>query len=157
MITNELRGYALGHKTLVNHKLLEIADRIDEEHDKAVVDAYLEGTSCEVNTDAWERLPVDIDDVPVHMRDKMVFINPDESVSEPFVVEGFESLDMWLVYYEDSHRFVVNPAHTRHYHEPTVEDVLREFASRWDDPTHYAKGELVEEYAAKLRLVGEDE
>ena len=40
--------------------------------------------------------------------------------------------------------------------KPTVEDMLREFGKRWDDPAHYAKGELVETFAEKLRLAGED-
>ena len=40
--------------------------------------------------------------------------------------------------------------------KPTVEDVLREFGKRWDDPAHYAKGELVETFAEKLRLAGEE-
>lgn len=47
----------------------------------------------------------------------------------------------------------------RHHHEPTVEDVLREFAEKITDsqipgmrPTY---DEVIAEYAAKLRLAGE--
>lgn len=35
-------------------------------------------------------------------------------------------------------------------------DRLREYGKRWDDPAHYAKGELVETFAEKLRLAGEE-
>jgi hypothetical protein len=36
--------------------------------------------------------------------------------------------------------------------EPTAEDVLREFAQCWDDPMRYDRDELVEQYAAKIKL-----
>ena len=137
-------------------------DRIDEEHEKAVVDAYIEGTSCEVNTDAWVRLPVDADGVPIHAEDKMVFVDLNGNVSDPFVVEGFESSDMWLVRYVEGHRYIANPMHTRHYHEPTVEDVLSDFARLYDsiggrDNEDELWETLLAEYATKLRLAGDDE
>jgi hypothetical protein len=43
-----------------------------------------------------------------------------------------------------------------HHHEPTVEDVLDEFVARWMDTHHDDLPALKAEYAAKLRLAGDD-
>ena len=44
----------------------------------------------------------------------------------------------------------------RHYHTPTVEDVLREFVDEFNrDDTELCDGEIIERFAAKLRLAGE--
>lgn len=46
----------------------------------------------------------------------------------------------------------------RHYHEPTVEDVLREFVSEFNrDDTELCDEEIIERFAAKLRLAGDAE
>ena len=44
----------------------------------------------------------------------------------------------------------------RHHHTPTVEDVLREFVDEFNrDDTELCDGEIIERFAAKLRLAGE--
>lgn len=91
----------------------------------------------------WVRLPVDADGVPIHVGDVMAYADN----TKPMEVIALVPPAVFLT--EDGPRFADM---CRHYHAPTVEDVLREFGKRWDDPAHYAKGELVEEYAAKLQL-----
>lgn len=53
----------------------------------------------------------------------------------------------------------IDPSIHRHYHAPTVEDVLRDMLDSLDlDPTsHVDTGAVVAEYAAKLRLAGDAE
>ena len=165
-ITDELRERIDDEALLLStrRELWNIADRIDAEHEKATAGCIHydpERHYCAVHGDTehgWVKLPVDADGVPIHVGDKMVFIDLNGNTSEPFIVDGFESLDMWLVRYEDGHRYTASPAHTRHHHELTVEDVLREFFSRY--VTTKPKDEddaIIAEYAAKLRLAGEGE
>lgn len=111
----------------------------------------------------YVKLPVDADDMPIHIGDKMVFLDFYGNKSEPFVVEGFESPDMWLVHCDEGRRrYMANPMHTRHYHSPTVEDVLLEACKAYhglmvesmSDVAHdmQAPSEVIAEYAAKLCL-----
>lgn len=44
-----------------------------------------------------------------------------------------------------------------HHHEPTVEDVLREFVERWHDTHHDDIPALFSEYAAKLMMRSDHE
>lgn len=105
----------------------------------------------------YTALPVDADGVPIHVGDVMEFTYDPPQDQPLFEVSGFGA-DGTLFYAprgEVDPRKTTNASVVRH-HAPTVEDVLREFGKRWDDPAHYAKGELVETFAAKLRLAGED-
>lgn len=53
---------------------------------------------------------------------------------------------------------VYPPCDLRHYHAPTVEDVLREFVSEFNrDDTELCDEEIIERFAAKLRLAGSDD
>lgn len=142
-ITDELREYA----NKVIHRedymaglafdLNRIADRIDE----AIASEYV-------------KLPVDADGVPIHIGDEV-----DTEHFGTVEVEGFVHHSVAFYNYSEQPAYLCTTPTSlcRHHHEPTVEDVLREFAKCWDDPTHYAKGELVEEYAEKLREVVEHE
>lgn len=105
--------------------------------------------------ECYVKLPVDADDVPIRIGDKMVFLDFYGNKSEPFVVEGFDSSDMWLVHHEEGCRYTANPMHTFHYHEPTVEDVLEEFADKVCNSGHQwglDAADTIAEYAAKLML-----
>ena len=68
-----------------------------------------------------------------------------------------EGVYVWIVKMDDENRAFINPKLLRHHHEPTVEDVLRDYASRIliagciDE-----EDELVAEYATKLRLAGDE-
>lgn len=98
-------------------------------------------------------LPKDAEGEPIHIGDVME--TPD---GETFEVSGiFYGAHEVMV---DSVRFDYDPDEIIHHHAPTVEDVLREFAEKVTDsqipgvhPTHE---EAIAEYAAKLRLAGED-
>lgn len=152
-ITTELREWIqkIWDLPKTQSTLLSIADRIDEEHKRAI--AYVDDRDPEMMVEnGWIRLPLDMDDVFVHVGDKMVFIDLDGNASKPFVVEGFESAEMWLVYYREGHRYLVNPMHTRHY-RLTVKDVLCEMLDEWGElPSDQPAGEIIAKYAVKLQL-----
>ena len=94
----------------------------------------------------WVRLPKDADGEYIHVGDEMeTLISPFEG--EHCAVEYLTLLaDGWEVDGEP-------PTSMRHYRKPTVEEVLRDYASRIlmagciDE-----EDELVDEYAAKLQL-----
>jgi hypothetical protein len=149
-ITDELREFAphldLGKVALAGWKegLLAIADRIDAEHQKAI---------RELNNlaDGSVLLPVDADGVPIHIGDVM-----DSKVDylfdgKPFTVRGLVLCeDGWEV---TDGRFGnrYKPDSLRHHHEPTVEDVLREFAYGLGVPV---ADSYIAATAAKLQLRG---
>ena len=162
-------------------QVLAIADRIDAEHEAKVSywqsssykDGYDEGFASAddwlgQHEDAmaehgWIRLPLDANGEVVRIGDVMVMAShPFGCEDKPLVVDRMELSrgmhgEVWCLALDTDRSCWTQAAVLRHYHKPTVEDVLREFAQRWDDPTHYAKGELVEQYAAKLRLAGDAE
>ena len=167
-ITDELRTWMYGHTVNCSDNriaLVAIADRIDAEHRKAAAGCIHydpERHYCAVHGDTeheWVRLPVDADGVPIRVRDKMCQIRQDGTLADPFEVAGFELVagELWPIEKSVGYKNNVSPRYLRHYHEPTVEDVLDEFVARWMDTHHDDLPALKAEYAAKLRLAGEDE
>ena len=163
---NELREYARGHQTMVNHTLLEIADRIEAEYESSYKDGYDEGFASAddwlaQHEDAmaehgWVKFPpLDADGEPWHIGDEIANqYNLHLTVSE--IV--YASNGYWMLHAKPNWRFYANIA--CHYHAPTVEDILREFALRAIRESEGNYGDLDEtcaEYAKRLRLVGEDE
>lgn len=194
-ITDELREFAphldLGKVALAGWKegLLAIADRIDAEHQKAEDEwkakdgqMWLKGYSechaellegnetlaSDLEGCGWIRLPKDADGEYIHIGDVM------ESKGSDFLFgeASFEVRSMrcdecgWEVYDRLGDRYA--PSLLRHYHEPTVEDVLREMHAELDEVTALYVGEAIDsderdrdearifaEYAAKLRLAGD--
>ena len=62
----------------------------------------------------------------------------------------------WMVKLDAENRSFISPKLLRHHHEPTVEDVLREFVDEFNrDDTELCDGEIIERFAAKLRLAGD--
>ena len=167
-ITEELREYAsnlagmLGASvTDVKSALEDIADRIDQEHDGEFFDMQREHDEWVHDRDAnYIPLPKDADGEPIHVGDVM-----DSRVDylfdgKPFTVRALVLCeDGWEV---ADGRFGnrYEPDSLRHHHEPTVEDVLREFGRGWHErmngPKTFDIADYVERYAAKLRLAGED-
>ena len=150
-ITDELRKWIDGLYTPNSGELkLQaecIADRIDAEHEAACAEAYGNGVQSvpiALDESQWVKLPVDADGVPIHVGDVM-----DRATVSCIrdAGRGWEIvLDNWCTY---------QPTDLHHHHEPTVEDVLREFA---DEVKRCCDDEsTIAEYAAKLRLAGEDE
>lgn len=141
-ITEELREYAssLAMKagastTEVKGALEEIADRINE----ALKSYYIP-------------LPKDADGVPIRVYDRVV------DWDTPRIVVAVSADSICLAGYEfDSYYRMGVAMNYRHYHEPTVEDVLEKFVERWMETHHDDIPALKAEYAAKLRLAGEDE
>lgn len=139
-ITDELRKEARGFGRYVYTSpqadcLTAIANRIDAE---------------------MVELPKDADGVPIHVGDVMEWCDSGETLT----VEG---IGKDIVFYIDNGGAEWTAARNkRHHHEPTVEDVLREFAEKVIDSqipsVHPTYEEAITEYAAKLRLAeGVDE
>ena len=138
--------------------LLAIADRIDAEHESKVgctADewAYWESTHVE--------LPKDADGEYIHIGDVMV--SKDGNLHK---VDSLTRNPIWFDYEWSIRLALLNdgvgagslvryrPDTLRHYHAPTVEDVLREMADRCyaDEDEPRDRDAIVAEYAAKLQL-----
>lgn len=144
--------------------LLALADRIDMEHERAMADAYLSGTPTDEKLTelGWIRLPKDVDGEYIHMGDKMeCFTSQHRDVPKVFEVQRIimDDITGWrLVAYPATYV----PEECRHYHAPTVEDVLLEACKAYhglmiegiSDFAHDmpAPSEIIAKYAAKLRL-----
>ena len=132
-ITDELRKW--GRATLADTSLLvrmeAIADRID-----AAVKGMVE-------------LPKDADGEYIHVGDVMEW--PD---GETFDVIGIGEGVLFYTESECDRPAEWTGASTkRHYHAPTVEDVLTEFGIDWEHESDCEdRAALLKEYAAKLQL-----
>lgn len=158
-ITDELRKWAQVCGIKYDSKLYEIADNIDAAHCKALGEtaaaAYAEGVESvpiAVDENAWVRLPVDADGVPIRVGDK---INVCQTKNVEVVGVG-DQVVFTHYYMGDYHKHFAGDCH--HHRAPTVEDVLREFGD-WYAHTKGGCDEdgIIAEYAAKLRLAGEGE
>ena len=105
----------------------------------------------------YMELPVDADGVPIHVGDEM-------DCGEHFGVQEAEGFIHGAVAFTvcdpQPARICTCPAHmTRHYHKPTVEDVLRDFAIACEDAGNAGDtvNRLISEYAEKLQLKEESE
>lgn len=164
-ITDELRewvaeqcSYLRGAKCSGYNKMLEIADRIDARHEKERSKAYDTGVNDGIDADknamGYVKLPVDADGLPIRIGDAMVLQH--ETKEKPYVVQSFTwDGEDWYFTCDEG---LFNACGWERHHAPTVEDVLREFFSRY--VTTKPKDEddaIIAEYAAKLRLAGEAE
>ena len=111
--------------------LRELADRIDAE---------------------MVELPKSADGEYIHIGDVMEWCDSGETLT----VEGIGS-DV-LFYIDGENAEWTAARNKRHHHEPTVEDVLREFAAKLIERGELTNGgaQTIAEYAAKLRLAGEN-
>ena len=172
-ITDELRNYTekqikwLDMTKVHYRKLFAIADRIDAEHEKQVAEAFTKGAiegidMTEEHSVEYIELPKDADGEIIHVGDMME--------TERFgvvEVEGFiHNAIAFNAYDPQPARICTVPANQcRHYHEPTVEDVLREFAEKMNENLGLYTGEAIDadewrsadaqtiaEYAKRLKL-----
>lgn len=176
---DRLRDWLQGRLLLGNgwNELNEIADEIEREGMEERSAAYNEGYDAGFasaddwaaqHEDAmaehgWVRLPLDAEGVPIHVGETVTCVLPFGGESKPFVVDRMElgrdgDGNVWSVALDRSTDCWEQPLLLRH-HDPTVEDVLREFA----DIVRKERVELatisedtIAEFAAKLRLAGED-
>ena len=168
-ITEELREWAdtgVSAATIgeIRTKLTAIADRIDAEHERGMADAFETRNSDEnLESDGWVRLPKDADGEPIRVGDVLVSrYGEDEYIrTVSYLIRGNERWDYQFDDDDDDTRDVNDMSdfyeNTRHYHEPTVEDVLHDFAIACEDGGFSSPDvtRLIEEYAAKLRLAGD--
>ena len=182
-ITGELREWFKDRIFMANgwQELHDIADRIDAEHERAMAAAALiagvPATDEDMAELGWVRLPVD-GEAPCKQlgewiekrglitgpldHDGELWHKGDMSASpwgeiESIVFDG----QCWQVCGHDTSAPWLPADSLLHYHAPTVEDVLREFASECltyatcvDD---HEVADAIELYAAKLQLRGDAE
>lgn len=162
-ITDELRHNIEGAEQLYGCEckhLLAIADRIDMEHERLMVeraDRYSE-LRAKMNN-CYIELPKDADGEYIHIGDEMETTN-----FGTVEVEGFVHRAVAFYNYSEQPAYLcTTPANLcRHYHAPTVEDVLLEACKAYhglmiegiSDFAHDmpAPSEIIAKYAAKLRL-----
>lgn len=166
-ITDELRDW---RRTFApSYKSLDaIADRIDAEHERQTSGEYLRGANdgydqgfasaddwLAQHEDAmvehgWVRLPVDADGAPIRIGDAMALQY--ETKEKPYVVQSFTwDGEDWYFTCDEG---LFNVCGWEHHHaQPTVEDVLREFAYGLGVPV---ADSYVAATAAKLRLAGDE-
>lgn len=158
---------------VVSGDLLAIADRIDAEHQKALDEwkaehgqMWLKGYSechaellegnetlaSDLEGCGWIRLPVDADGVPLRVGDEIEYPNGARDTVRFATISPIG----WAVNDRGW-----KPEAMRHHHPPTVEDVLEQFLTAYDDADEGQLGittrDVIAEYAAKLRLAGEGE
>lgn len=163
-ITDELREYAgvMEHMTVNNFDpvhgasfVLSLADRIDAEYRKQVTDAFtrgaIDGIDMAEHSIEYVKLPVDADGELIRTGDMMQVKDCDGRWCGPFkvlyqVLTGVE----WRIVLDAG---TYAPKECRHYHTPTVEDVLREFYSRYCITKPKEEDDaILAEYAARLML-----
>ena len=152
------REYAEGCYGGSRTRLKAIADRIDAEHEKAMADAYLSGTPTDEKLTelGWVRLPVDADGEVIHIGDEMEYGRARGRVIALMLSNYPKKWGGWLhwgIQLEGEHAPTALDGFFRHYHVPTVEDVLREFADEVQRCCDTA--DTIAEYAAKLWLAEE--
>ena len=148
----------------LDSNLTAIADRIDAAHERELAeqkDSLIVGmqpmTEENMAEGGWVRGPLDADG--------KMWRSGDMSDSNWGVIEGIAYEDgRWLVSGHDTSAPWIPADSIRHYHEPTVEDVLLEFTVEvWNRCCEGATASdsgidgLVAEYAAKLRLADDGE
>lgn len=136
-----------------------VSFRIDNEWldgwNRAVL-ATVEKIEQEVS-ERFMELPLDADGVPIRVGDVMEW----PTTGETFEVVGIG--DGTLFYIGDGNELAdwTGASTKRHYHAPTVEDVLREFAEKITDSqipdVHPTYEEAIAEYAQRLQLREVDE
>lgn len=111
-------------------------------------------------------LPVDVNGEVIHIGDEMVTSMGVRNVVDYIDIRLREKDTYHYIFFKDS-RYRHDPRELRHYHKPTVEDVLREFADRairiaakdginTSRISFYTDEDALFEYAAKLQLKEEE-
>lgn len=165
----EIDGTVLFSKVNFNYKqFIDLCDNIDAVHAElerenarlkaerdsmaAALDAA-QGEHAYAPESHYMMLPKDADGVPVHVGD---WITGRWDAKAKVVAVTSDDVYWW----EPDGCHWCHAFEVRHYHAPTVEDVLDGFASAYDlidgdDEGHQKYLDLIAEYAAKLRLAGE--
>jgi hypothetical protein len=141
-ITDELREWMRIVLT-DDDQAYAIADRIDAEHERQLEVLYRDMSDAE-----YVKLPVDANNEYIRPGDVM-----DGYGKTIEVVELRYGRSGWVLISKDGNGYADTLAFV-HHHEPTVEDVLREFALACEDAGNAGPEveRIAAEYAAKLRL-----
>lgn len=197
-ITDELREWFKDRLFMANgwQEIHDIADRIDAEHEKAEDEwkakdgqSWLHGyaecraelmegneaIAASLEEAGWVKLPVSEDGDVLHIGELVDEKLPFGGYAAPAPIDTMElsrgaSGYGWMVKLDAENRALISPKLLRHHHEPTVEDVLREFAEKmaentamyvaesWDaDERDEADAAAIAEFASRLRLAGDGE
>ena len=120
--------------------------------------------------DGWVRLPVDADGEPIHVGDGIEIIGGEDGVAVAIELceDGGWNVSMRPTGWDTPTLFAAESV--RHYHAPTVEDVLRDMPGELDEVTALYVGEAIDsderdrdetrifaEYAKRLTLAGDAE
>ena len=156
-ITDELRTEARGfgdyvYKPEQARRLRIIADRIDAEHERQLEALYRDMSDAE-----YVKLPVDADGVPWHLGDELTMegeVCDVVGIGDKTIFYAFGNGVDWTIAHNN-----------RHHKQPTVEDVLSEFTDailEWSGKSGTVAevgtwSDVAAEYAAKLRLRGDEE
>lgn len=174
-ITDELRKWAHGLNTYNRNELqaLDIADRIDEKHRKAMDDSYRDGyqEGKRDGDDEWYEehesyleehgwyQALDADKEVIYAGDEL-FWKKDGTPAGRVTAIGVGQLAgcVWTLF--DGH--AVSIAHNADklcHKQPTVEDVLTEFAAKLIERGELTNGgaTTIAEFAPRLRLAGDAE
>lgn len=155
-ITDELRNEVF-HAPMEpdqRGRFIAIANRIEAEHVGAQR-RWMAELDAARDRDGYIALPKDADGEYIHVGDMM-----DTEHFGTVEVEGFIHNAVAFYNYSGQPAYLcTSPANLcHHHHEPTVEDVMVEFATDWESAQDGEdKTAVLKEYAAKLRLAGEDE
>lgn len=147
-ITDELRRYIGGPAKIgISHAcwgaIRNIADRIDEVYKRALDERDFET----IAEGGWVKLPVDADGELIHIGDVLTDGEYKFEVYELTMYGG----GSWSIYNENGHAWAA--CDVTHCHTPTVEDLLKEFFSRYATTKSKEEDEaIISEYATKLRL-----
>ena len=128
-ITDELREWAHGFTGPYKRneqQLLAIADRIDAEHGASVI-----ASGVKIVND-YVRLPGDADGEPIHVGDVVIYDYDGVRTGTPETVKWI-AMGETEVHISTEHHSYTKPSTLRHYHKPTVEDVMVEFVERLDE------------------------
>lgn len=139
---------AVKNETAAERELYELRGKID-----SMLADGKSMTDEDMLANGWVRLPVDAVGVPVNFGD-LLMEHEDGCI---FKVDGFKiwgwSKEWWAYQNEGVQAPVKN---CTHYHAPTVDDVLREFAEKIIDSqipsVHPTYEEAIAEYAKRLVL-----
>ena len=175
-LTDELREWARNHRAelelgqLSERTIIDIANRIQTAATTDSLNARFNGYSSAIDEfcDKSMHLPVDADGEVIHLGDRVAGIPWEDGVVTGIQFEQVENGKVNASIAVRPHGWDTatwhDPEDYRHYRTPTVEDVLREFAERYLDyegvPSAGRRGvgeELMDEYAARLRLVEESD
>ena len=156
---------AFGKSEELSRVIVDVAESLGVDTmlpDEDVYEALLE------SAEGCIQLPKDADGVPFHVGELVDEMLPFGGYAAPAPIDTMElsrgaSGYGWMVKLDAENRASISPSLLRHHHEPTVENVLREFAANiadvlgGDDFKLDDNDELYAEYAAKLRLAGDVE